>query len=139
MKVAVVGSGVSGLAATWLLNEHSPHEVHLYESDSRPGGHANTVHFVPPEKDTSDGVDADTAFVIFNPSTYPNFLRFLKRFPKIQILPTEMTFSVSRDRDVFEWAGKNLMTVFCQPSRILTQICGGSFTTYCGLTLVRGD
>lgn len=43
MKVAVVGSGVSGLAATWHLNEHSPHEVHLFESDGRPGGHANTV------------------------------------------------------------------------------------------------
>ena len=48
MKVAIVGSGVSGLAATWLLNEYSDHEVHLYEADSRLGGHANTVNFKPP-------------------------------------------------------------------------------------------
>lgn len=76
MKVAVVGSGVSGLAATWvgaqqsyffeswlkfrqLLNEYSGHQVHLYEADSRPGGHANTVRFVPPGKDEKDGIDVD--------------------------------------------------------------------------------
>lgn len=57
MRVAVVGSGVSGLAATWLLNEHSDHEVHLYEADSRPGGHANTVNFVPLGKSESVPVD----------------------------------------------------------------------------------
>ncbi|KAH7915478.1 hypothetical protein BJ138DRAFT_1141850 [Hygrophoropsis aurantiaca] len=119
MKIAVIGSGVSGLAATWLLNEHSDHEVHLYEADSRPGGHANTVHFSPPERQCDKGVDVDTGFIVFNPSTYPNFLRFLKRYPNITILPTEMTFSVSRDMGLFEWAGNNLFTVFCQPSRIL--------------------
>jgi predicted NAD/FAD-binding protein len=81
MKIAVVGSGVSGLAATWvtscslpttvafinvdcdlpqLLNEHSDHQVHLYETDDRPGGHANTVRFIPPGKEAKDGVDVDT-------------------------------------------------------------------------------
>ncbi|KAH7923353.1 FAD/NAD(P)-binding domain-containing protein [Leucogyrophana mollusca] len=119
MKIAVIGSGVSGLAATWLLNEHSDHEVHLYEADSRPGGHANTVKFFPPRRHNAEGVDVDTGFIVLNPSTYPNFLRFLKRYPKITILPTEMTFSVSRDRGLFEWAGNNLLTVFCQPSRLL--------------------
>lgn len=75
MKIAVVGSGVSGLAATWvssltpydelkvslvlqLLNEYSDHEVHLYEADSRPGGHANTVAFQA-NKDRPS-VDVDT-------------------------------------------------------------------------------
>jgi hypothetical protein len=43
-----------------LLNEYSDHTVHLYESDSRPGGHANTVRFVPPGKEHEDGVDVDT-------------------------------------------------------------------------------
>ncbi|KAF7360646.1 Amino-oxidase domain-containing protein [Mycena venus] len=118
MKVAVVGSGVSGLAATWLLNEYSDHEVHLYEADSRPGGHANTVKFTPPGKKSDDGVYVDTGFIVFNPSTYPNFIKFLKMHT-IKILPTEMTFSVSRDRGLFEWAGKNLMTIFCQPYRLI--------------------
>ncbi|KAG2009646.1 amine oxidase [Coprinopsis cinerea AmutBmut pab1-1] len=145
MKVAIVGSGVSGLAATWLLNEHSEHTVHLYEADTRPGGHANTVRFVPPGAPAdSDGIDVDTGFIVMNPPTYPNFLRFLKLHePKdsdvpsqsqrplnaednptgktsgIKVVPTEMTFSVSSDNGAFEWAGKNLFTVFCQPRRLL--------------------
>ena len=76
MRVAVIGSGVTGLAATWvrfpdsldtrppaimpisqLLNEYSPHEVHLYEADDRPGGHANTAHVAQPGKEP---VDVDT-------------------------------------------------------------------------------
>ncbi|KAF9472116.1 FAD/NAD(P)-binding domain-containing protein [Pholiota conissans] len=140
MRVAVVGSGVSGLGATWLLNEHSDHEVHLYESDSRPGGHANTVHFVPHGK--TEGVDVDTGFIVCNPDTYPNFLRFLQLYApskapgswlpslfdssdekckdqEIRVVPTEMTFSISRDGGAFEWAGKNLATVFCQPRRLV--------------------
>ncbi len=78
MKIAVVGSGVSGLAATWvsrhtswqvnayglnlqqLLNEFSDHEVHLYEADSRPGGHANTVNFKQPGNKSGTQVDVDT-------------------------------------------------------------------------------
>ncbi|KAF8968900.1 amine oxidase [Flammula alnicola] len=146
MKVAVVGSGVSGLGATWLLNEYSDHEVHLYESDNRPGGHANTVRFVPKGKTWEEGVDVDTGFIVCNPDTYPNFLRFLKLYPPrentrqsrlsswltggrsteyvnedsgIRILPTEMTFSVSRDGGTFEWAGKNPATIFCQPRRLV--------------------
>ena len=59
--------------------------------------------------------------IVFNPSTYPNFINFLNIFPDLaeRILPTEMTFSVSRNQGEFEWAGNNLMTVFCQPSRLL--------------------
>ncbi|TRM60581.1 hypothetical protein BD626DRAFT_407170 [Schizophyllum amplum] len=119
MKVAIVGSGVSGLGATWLLNEYSGHQVHLYESDDRPGGHANTVRFYKQGQQPSEGVDVDTGFIVFNPTTYPNFLQFLRLFQSINILPTEMTFSVSRDNGAFEWAGNNLMTVFCQPKRLL--------------------
>ena len=56
--------------------------------------------------------------IVLNPSTYPNFLRFLRR-ESIPTVPTEMTFSVSRDSGAFEWAGKNLFTVFCQPQNLL--------------------
>ncbi|KAF9820730.1 hypothetical protein IEO21_01173 [Rhodonia placenta] len=117
MKVAVVGSGVSGLAATWLLNEYSDHEVHLYEADCRPGGHANTVTF---SQSGREPVEVDT-YIVFNPSTYPNFLRFLNLYPDLRqhICATDMTFSVSRDGGAFEWAGNNLSSVFCQPKRLL--------------------
>ncbi|KAH8818846.1 amine oxidase [Flagelloscypha sp. PMI_526] len=142
MKIAVVGSGVSGLGATWLLNEHGPdHEVHLFESDSRTGGHANTIRFFQKGEGQTpeEGVDVDTGFIVLNPTTYPNFLRFLQSprprssptlesqiFPgtfKIDIIPTEMTFSVSRmfgnGRRLFEWAGDNLSAVFTQRQRLL--------------------
>ncbi|KAF8582834.1 FAD/NAD-binding domain-containing protein [Ramaria rubella] len=112
MKVAVIGSGCSGLGATWLLNEYSEHEVHLYEADGRPGGHANTASFCRPDN-AENSVDVDT-YIVLNPSTYPNFLRFLRQ-ENITVVPTEMTFSVSRNSGAFEWAGKNLFTVFCQP------------------------
>ncbi|XP_006460492.1 hypothetical protein AGABI2DRAFT_203560 [Agaricus bisporus var. bisporus H97] len=142
MKIAVIGSGVSGLAATWLLNEHSDHEVHLYEADDRPGGHANTVRFRPRDQLQGDGVDVDTGFIVFNPPTYPNFLRFLELYPPyedqplkssspllldpalapnkgIRILQTEMSFSVSRDAGTFEWAGKkDPLAFFCQRARV---------------------
>ncbi|KAG8682462.1 hypothetical protein FRC09_016758, partial [Ceratobasidium sp. 395] len=116
-RVAVVGSGVSGLAATWALNEYSDAEVHLFEADNRPGGHANTVKFKRPNMAGIDAeeVSVDTGFIVCNPPSYPNFLKFLAlpdiRIPTVQ---TEMTFSVSRDGGLFEWAGKDASTVFCQ-------------------------
>ncbi|KAG1841931.1 hypothetical protein DFJ58DRAFT_68672 [Suillus subalutaceus] len=57
--------------------------------------------------------------IVFNPTTYPNFLQFLQLIPAIRILQTEMTFSVCRDSGLFEWGGKILATLFCQPSRLL--------------------
>ncbi|KLO16726.1 FAD/NAD-binding domain-containing protein [Schizopora paradoxa] len=118
MRVAVIGSGCSGLGASWLLNEHSDHEVHLYEADERFGGHANTVDFKTTSKGRRRTTPVDTGFIVLNPTTYPNFLAFLQH-KHIQTVPTEMTFSVTRNRGRFEWAGKNPFTVFCQPKRIL--------------------
>ena len=117
LRIAIVGSGVSGLAATWALNEHSNAEVHLFEADDRPGGHANTVRFKRPNANgkESEGVDVDTGFIVCNPPSYPNFLRFLALSDvNVPVTPTEMTFSVSRDRGEFEWAGKDPTTLFCQ-------------------------
>ncbi|KAH7101610.1 FAD/NAD(P)-binding domain-containing protein [Auriculariales sp. MPI-PUGE-AT-0066] len=119
LRVAVVGSGVSGLAATWLLNEHSDHVVDLFEADSRPGGHANTVTFTPPKDSGLEPCEVDTGFIVTNPVTYPNFLRFLK-LKGVPTVNTMMTFSVSRDRGAFEWAGTpNPASIFCQPRNLL--------------------
>ena len=108
--MAIVGSGVSGLAACWALNEYSSHEVHLFEAEGRLGGHTNTVPFESPSREV---VQVDSGFIVLNPVTYPNFLAFLKH-QRIPLLETEMSFSISRDQGRFEWAGINLATVFAQ-------------------------
>jgi len=59
--------------------------------------------------------------IVFNPPTYPNFLRFLdlrRQTGVVEMIETEMTFSVSRDGGAFEWAGDGLRSVFCQPRRV---------------------
>ncbi|WVR06843.1 hypothetical protein IAU60_003879 [Kwoniella sp. DSM 27419] len=114
MRVAVIGTGVSGISALWLLNEYSDHEVNIYEKDGRPGGHTNTVEF---KRDGKESCQVDTGFIVCNPPTYPNFLRFLQQL-KIPLLKTEMTFAVSKDRGAFEWAGEGLGGVFCQLSNV---------------------
>ncbi|KAL8947216.1 MAG: hypothetical protein Q9222_006482 [Ikaeria aurantiellina] len=109
-KIAIVGSGCSGLAAFWALKS-SNHEVHLYEADDRLGGHTNTVDFNHNGKTTK----VDTGFIVMNTATYPNLIAFLKHVG-IQPVDTEMTFGVSRDLGLFEWAGTSLSAVFAQRS-----------------------
>ncbi|KAL9945151.1 hypothetical protein D7B24_007811 [Verticillium nonalfalfae] len=113
-KVAVVGSGCSGIAALWALNR-SHHDVHLYEAAGRLGGHTNTVKWTNGKFETS----VDTGFIVLNTATYPNFINFLKRV-KVDTVPTEMTFGVTRDRGLFEWAGTSLDAVFCQRKNLFS-------------------
>lgn len=108
-KVAIVGSGCSGIGALWALKSTN-HEVHLYEADSRLGGHTNTVTFKG--KDGSD-TQVDTGFIVMNTATYPNFIRFLKHIG-VQTKRTEMSFGVTRDYGLFEWSGNSLQAIFAQ-------------------------
>ncbi|KAL8710426.1 MAG: hypothetical protein Q9220_005027 [cf. Caloplaca sp. 1 TL-2023] len=112
-KVAIVGSGCSGLAALWAL-KNGKHEVHLYEADDRLGGHTNTVNFIHNGKN----IKVDTGFIVMNTATYPNFIAFLKHVG-IRPVDTDMTFGVSRDSGLFEWAGTSLSAVFAQRSNLL--------------------
>lgn len=111
-RVAIVGSGVSGIAAAWAL-QNSDYEVHIYEEADRLGGHTNTVDFHHGKYKTA----VDTGFIVLNTATYPNFINFLKTV-NVPTIPTQMTFSVSRDSGLFEWAGTNLLTLFAQPSNL---------------------
>ncbi|KAL9054844.1 MAG: hypothetical protein Q9206_003381 [Seirophora lacunosa] len=109
-RIAIVGSGVSGIAALWALKT-TAHEVHLYEANERLGGHTNTVDFSYGGKATR----VDTGFIVMNTATYPNFIAFLRHIG-INPVDTEMTFGVSRDGGLFEWAGTSLSAVFAQRS-----------------------
>ena len=107
MRVAVVGSGIAGLGAAWLLARR--HSVTLFEADRHLGGHANTVDV------TLDGVahPVDTGFLVYNRRTYPNLCALFAHIG-VEPVASEMSFAVSLlDRDI-EWAGTDLGTVFAQ-------------------------
>ncbi|KIW72738.1 hypothetical protein PV04_00914 [Phialophora macrospora] len=113
-RVAIVGSGCSGIGALWALRTSTDHDVHIFEAASRLGGHTNTV---PYEAMSGQKVDVDTGFIVMNTATYPNFIRFLKALG-VPTKKTEMTFGVSRDQGAFEWAGTSLSSVFAQKRNI---------------------
>ncbi|KAH7360353.1 hypothetical protein BKA65DRAFT_421353 [Rhexocercosporidium sp. MPI-PUGE-AT-0058] len=107
-KVAIVGSGCSGISALWALKD-TGHDVYLFEADDRLGGHTNTVRWEVGKY----SVGVDTGFIVLNTATYPNFINFLKQV-NIETKPTRMDLSVSRDYGSFEWSGQNLASIFCQ-------------------------
>lgn len=110
--VAVIGSGISGLAVAWLLRD--THQVTLYEAAGRLGGHTNTLEVAV------DGqtFPVDTGFLVFNRRTYPNLCALFKLLG-IEAVASEMTFSARIESLNLEWAGNNLNTVFGQRRNLL--------------------
>lgn len=96
-RIAVVGAGVAGLAAAWLLSRR--HEVVLYEKNTWLGGHANTVDVECPE----GRVPVDTGFIVFNPGNYPNFTAMLEHL-KVPVLNADMSLGVSVDDGRLEYS-----------------------------------
>ena len=112
MKIAVVGSGVSGLVCAHLLSPR--HDVVLFEADARLGGHAHTVEV----EDGSGKVPVDTGFIVFNRKTYPGFTRLLERLG-VEAQESEMSFSVRSDRRDLEYSGSGLLGLYAQPRNAL--------------------
>jgi uncharacterized protein len=102
LDIAVIGSGISGLSAAWLLSQK--HHVTLFEVDSRLGGHAHTV-----DVRLKDGAiqPIDTGFIVSNPTTYPNFMAFMD-YLDVEMFDTTMSFSVSSYDTGFEYCGSGL-------------------------------
>ena len=106
-RVAVVGSGIAGLSAAWLLAK--THDVTLYEADSRIGGHSNTVEAPSPHAP----VAVDTGFIVYNEGNYPN-LSALFRHLDVPTKPAMMSFAVSIDDGRFEYCSQGLGALFAQ-------------------------
>src|SRR6476469_9564742 len=107
MKIAIVGTGVSGLFAAHML--HPRHEITVFESDTRIGGHANTVDV----EVGGQSVAVDTGFIVYNDRNYPGFRALLDQLG-VATQPTEMRFSVSDSRTGLEFRGSNLNSIFAQ-------------------------
>jgi len=111
-KIAVIGSGVSGLGAAWLLSRR--HDVSLFEADHRIGGHANTVSV-----ETRDGMtDVDTGFIVYNAPNYPNLTALFDHL-NIPTTDTEMSFSVSLNSGAYEYSGSGFGGFFGQRRNLL--------------------
>ena len=109
--IAVIGSGISGLSAAYLLSKK--HKVTVFEKSDRVGGHTATVDI---EK-AGEKFAIDTGFIVFNDKTYPNFLALLDEIG-IGKQATEMSFSVHNCHTGLEYNGHNLDTLFAQRSNI---------------------
>ena len=113
MKIAIIGSGISGLTSAYLLSKE--HQVTVFESDSRIGGHTHTVDVEINGKTTS----VDTGFIVFNDWTYPNFIALLEQLG-VPSQATEMSFSVHQPQTGFEYNGHSLSTLFAQRSNLFS-------------------
>lgn len=114
MDIAVVGTGIAGLGAAWLLNQR--HSITVFEEDDRLGGHSNTVEVAFPN---GQAQPVDTGFIVYNSVTYPNLVQLFGHLD-VQTQASDMSFSVSLDDGRLEYAGdETLGGLLAQPSNLV--------------------
>ncbi len=107
-RIAVIGAGISGLGAAWLLSR--AHDVVLFESADRLGGHARTVTARMQDRE----VAVDTGFIVFNRTNYPCLYRLFDRLD-VPVRKSDMSFAVSVDGGAMEYGCRNIRAVLAQP------------------------
>lgn len=113
-KVAVIGAGVSGLTAAYLLNH--THDVTLFEADSRVGGHAHTHEVLTT---SGESLRVDSGFIVMNERTYPNLVRLFGELG-VPTRPTEMSMSIVCEECGLVYAGgRGLSGILAQPRRLV--------------------
>lgn len=112
-KVAVIGSGISGLSSAWFLSQL--HDVTLFEKNAKLGGHTNTITLDIEGRQQP----VDTGFIVFNTPNYPNLTAMFKHLD-VKTQDTEMSFSVTADQGALEYSGNNLNTLFAQRSNLFS-------------------
>ncbi len=112
-KLAIVGTGIAGMAAAWFLNDK--YDITIFEKNNYIGGHTNTLIVNENGKD----VFVDTGFMVFNKVTYPNFTKLLSVL-NVEIMPTDMSFSVQNVEKGLEFCGSGLNGLFAQRKNIFS-------------------
>lgn len=113
MRVAVIGSGISGLASSWLLSRL--HEVTLFEANDYLGGHTHTHELEIAGRHRA----IDSGFIVYSPRQYPLFTRLLAELG-VDSQPTTMSFSVRSEASGLEYNAGSLEGLFCQPRNLLS-------------------
>ena len=111
-RIAIVGSGISGMVCAYFLNKE--YDIKFYEKNDYVGGHSNTVDI------NYDGkkIAVDTGFIVFNHQTYPNLKAFFALLD-VAYEKSKMSFAVKIDNPKIEYAGTNLNAVFAQRKNLL--------------------
>lgn len=107
MKIAIIGSGISGMATAYYLAKE--HDVHLFESTNRIGGHTNTIDVFVNNKNYS----VDTGFIVFNNKNYPLFSALMQELG-VPYQDSFMSFSVKAEENGLEYNGTSINSLFCQ-------------------------
>ena len=113
MKIAIIGSGISGLSASLILSQE--HEITLFETDKRFGGHANTVDVI----DNQESIPVDTGFIVYNELNYPNLVGFFK-WLNVSTISSDMSFGVSARDGELEYSG-SIKGLFAQRRNIFNK------------------
>jgi predicted NAD/FAD-binding protein len=120
MKIAIIGSGISGLAVAHRLQGRA--EITLFEAGNYFGGHTHTVDVTLQEDGKALTCGVDTGFLVFNERTYPNLIALFAELD-VETAKSDMSFSVqvpgTHGKNALEWSGSNLNTVFAQRSNLL--------------------
>jgi predicted NAD/FAD-binding protein len=109
VNIAVIGTGISGMSAAWLLSQR--HDVTVYEQESRLGGHSHTV-------DAPGATPVDTGFIVYNDRNYPNLVALFEHL-KVPTKASEMSFAVSVDDGALEYGTTTFGQLIAQKRNIL--------------------
>ncbi|WP_244642928.1 NAD(P)/FAD-dependent oxidoreductase [Phyllobacterium sp. 628] len=112
MKIAVIGSGISGMSAAWLLSQ--THDVTVYEREGRVGGHSNTFLV---GQNGKPSIPVDTGFIVFNENTYPNLIALFDHLG-VETAASDMSFAVSLDGGKLEYSGTGFSGLFAQQKNL---------------------
>ncbi|MFP6778860.1 MAG: FAD-dependent oxidoreductase [Alphaproteobacteria bacterium] len=116
-NIAIVGSGIAGLSAAWLLSKK--HQVTIYEKAEKLGGHSNTINInYSRNKFEEVPISVDTGFIVYNNKNYPNLTKFFDALD-VDSIDSDMSLSISLNNGLYEYSGSGLGGIFGQKKNII--------------------
>src|SRR5215471_8181710 len=106
-RIAVIGTGISGLSAAYLLNQR--HDITVYEKEPRVGGHTRTLRIRHGDRT----IPVDTGFIVYNERNYPNLSALFRRLG-VETQKSDMSFALTMGDGRLEWGARNINTIFGQ-------------------------